>query len=145
MIGHGPHELRGIEIYEGKPIFYSLGNFLFETETVDLQPYDAYVNKKLPVDTKVGAYMDVRSKNGTAGYGILPEIWFSVMAGWTMEDGKVTQIQLYPISLGMEKQRSQKGVPVMTGDESVLNYLERISKAYGTKIRTENGIGYIDL
>ena len=50
IIGHGPHELRGIEIYKGKPIFYSLGNFLFETETVDLQPYDAYLNKKLPVD-----------------------------------------------------------------------------------------------
>ena len=25
--GHGPHFLRGIEIYKGKPIFYSLGNF----------------------------------------------------------------------------------------------------------------------
>ncbi len=28
VIGHGPHELRGIEIYHGAPIFYSLGNFL---------------------------------------------------------------------------------------------------------------------
>lgn len=24
-IGHGPHQLRGIEIYKGRPIFYSLG------------------------------------------------------------------------------------------------------------------------
>ena len=31
MIGHGPHELRGIEIYHGGLILYSLGNFLFET------------------------------------------------------------------------------------------------------------------
>ena len=46
VIGHGPHELRGIEIYHGAPIFYSLGNFLFETETVEKQPYDAYINKK---------------------------------------------------------------------------------------------------
>ncbi len=28
--GHGPHQDRGIEIYNGKPIFYSLGNFAFE-------------------------------------------------------------------------------------------------------------------
>lgn len=48
VIGHGPHELRGIEIYHGAPIFYSLGNFLFETETVEKQPYDAYINKKMP-------------------------------------------------------------------------------------------------
>ncbi len=145
MIGHGPHELRGIEIYKGKPIFYSLGNFLFETETVGLQPYDAYLNKKMPLDTKVGAYMDARSKNGTSGYGVLPEIWQSVMAGWTMEDGKVTEIRLYPISLGMERVRSQKGVPVMTGDENVLQYLAGLSKPYGTTITIENGVGHITL
>jgi hypothetical protein len=28
VIGHGPHVLRGIEFYGGKPIVYSLGNFL---------------------------------------------------------------------------------------------------------------------
>lgn len=145
VIGHGPHELRGIEIYKGKPIFYSLGNFVFETETVDLQPYDAYLNRHMPLDTKVGAYMDDRSKNGTAGYGTLPEIWFSVMAGWEMEEGEVKEIKLYPISLGMERARSQKGVPVMTGDENVLAYLAELSKPYGTKIEIRNGIGYIRL
>jgi poly-gamma-glutamate capsule biosynthesis protein CapA/YwtB (metallophosphatase superfamily) len=29
IIGHHPHIFQGIEIYEGKPIFYSLGNFIF--------------------------------------------------------------------------------------------------------------------
>ena len=145
IIGHGPHELRGIEIYKGKPIFYSLGNFLFETETVDLQPYDAYLNKKLPLDTKVGAYMDDRSKMGTVGYGVLPEIWFSVMAAWDMEDGKTTEIRLYPISLGMERVCSQKGVPVMTGDEKVLEYLAELSAPYGTAMEIRDGVGYIRL
>jgi hypothetical protein len=28
VVGHGPHVLRGIEIYRGRPIVYSLGNFL---------------------------------------------------------------------------------------------------------------------
>ena len=145
VIGHGPHELRGIEIYRGIPIFYSLGNFLFETETVEKQPYDAYVNKKMPVDTKVGAYMDARSKNGTAGYGVLPEIWTSVMAGWTMENGRVTEIQLYPISLGMTEKRSVKGVPVMSGDKKILEYLAYLSRPYGTRINIENGVGVIKI
>ena len=145
MIGHGPHELRGIEIYHGGLILYSLGNFLFETETVELQPYDAYANKKMPLDTKVGAYMDNRSKNGTVGYGVLENIWRSVMAAWTMEDGVITQVQLYPISLDMHAPRWQKGVPHVVYNDEVLCYLAQLSKPFGTDIRIENHVGYIDL
>lgn len=145
ILGHGPHELQGIEIYKGGVIFYSLGNFLFQTETVEYQPWDAYANKSLPLDTKVGAYMDHRSKNGTAGYGVLPEIWFSVVGGFTVEDGKVTEVQLYPISLGQNKPRSQKGVPVLSGDEEVLHYLQKLSDPFGTKIQIKDGVGTIKL
>lgn len=30
IIGHHPHVAQGMEIYQGKPIFYSLGNFIFD-------------------------------------------------------------------------------------------------------------------
>src|SRR5260221_3000759 len=30
FVGHGPHIIRGIEIYKGKPIFYDLGEFFRE-------------------------------------------------------------------------------------------------------------------
>ena len=30
IIGHHPHVTQGVEIYKGKPIFYSLGNFIFD-------------------------------------------------------------------------------------------------------------------
>ena len=145
VIGHGPHELRGIEIYKGGLILYSLGNFLFETETVSLQPYDAYINRKMPLDTKVGSYMDNRSKNGTVGYGVLENIWRAVMAAWDMEDGKITQVQLYPITLGLHDKRPHKGLPRMSGSEETLRYLQQLSEPYGTKIRIENGVGSIDL
>lgn len=29
ILGHHPHVIKGIEIYKGKPIFYSFGNFIF--------------------------------------------------------------------------------------------------------------------
>ncbi|RMH62752.1 MAG: CapA family protein [Calditrichaeota bacterium] len=29
IIGHHPHVLQGVELYKGKPVFYSLGNFIF--------------------------------------------------------------------------------------------------------------------
>jgi poly-gamma-glutamate capsule biosynthesis protein CapA/YwtB (metallophosphatase superfamily) len=30
VVGHHPHQLHPVEVYRGKPILYSLGNFLFE-------------------------------------------------------------------------------------------------------------------
>jgi poly-gamma-glutamate synthesis protein (capsule biosynthesis protein) len=42
FVGHGNHALRGIEIYKGKTIFYSLGNFIFENDLVVPQPTEFY-------------------------------------------------------------------------------------------------------
>ncbi len=145
ILGHGPHELRGIEIYKGKAIFYSLGNFIFQTETVALQPADAYENHSMPNTTMVGEYMNNRSKNGTRGYGVQPNIWCSVMAGFTAVDGKITQIQLYPITLGMELPPSRKGLPRLLHDNEVLNYLAELSAPFGTKLHIKNSVATIDL
>lgn len=145
IIGHGPHELQGIELYKEGLILYSVGNFIFQTETVEFQPWDAYANRNMPLDTKVGAYMDDRSCNGTKGYCVQWPIWNAVMPAWTMEDGKITEIKLYPIELGMDKPRSQKGVPVLNGSHETLEYLQKISTCYGTKIHIADGVGTISL
>jgi len=42
FVGHGPHILRGIEIYKQRPIFYSLGNFIFEAESMRQIPHEIY-------------------------------------------------------------------------------------------------------
>lgn len=34
FVGHGVPRLQGIEFYQGSPIFYGLGNFIFQTEKV---------------------------------------------------------------------------------------------------------------
>ena len=145
ILGHGPHELRGIEVYKGKPIFYSLGNFIFQTETVSTQPVDAFLKKGMPADTKIGSYMDHRTAGGTRGYCTQKSIWKAVMAGFTMEAGKVTGVTLYPIDLGQGKPWSQVGWPRLEHDNETLEYLAELSAAYGTAIRVENGVGYIDL
>ena len=43
FIGHGPHLDRGIEIYKGKPILYSLGALVIENDTVERMPQDSMV------------------------------------------------------------------------------------------------------
>src|SRR6185503_7178218 len=42
IVGHGPHRLRGVEIYKGAAIFYSLGNFLYDTRGLDFRAADAF-------------------------------------------------------------------------------------------------------
>lgn len=145
ILGHGPHELRGIEIYKGKPIFYSLGNFIFQTDTVSLQPADAYENAGMPQDTLVGEYIDNRSKNGTRGYCVQPNIWRSVVAGFEAEDGRITAIKLYPITLHMDFARSRIGFPELSDDEQTLHYLAQLSAPYGTQLDISGGVATIKL
>ena len=66
-----------------------------------------------------------------------------MLPSWDMENGKITDVRFYPIDLGMDKPRSRKGVPVLNGSEETLRYLEEISARFGTKIRIENGVGYL--
>ncbi len=143
FLGHGPHELQGIEKYHGGMIFYSIGNFLFETETIAKQPYDAFINMKMPVDTRIGSYMDERSKNGTVGFGTLPNIWRAVLPSITFEDDQVSEVRLYPILLGQEKPRSQKGLPYLSHDAATLEYIAALSAPYGTKIAIEGDVGIV--
>jgi poly-gamma-glutamate synthesis protein (capsule biosynthesis protein) len=145
ILGHGPHELQGIEIYNGKPIFYSLGNFVFQTETVSVQPADAYANKGLPINSTVEQLMDHRSKGGTSGYCVQENIWRSVMAGFTAEDGKITEIKLYPITLDMHLPRKEMGNPRIADDDAVFHHLQELCKPFGTKLQIENNIATVVL
>ena len=60
FVGHGPHVLRGIEIYKGKPIMYSLANFIFQNETLLRLPSENYETYDLGADAHVADFDDRR-------------------------------------------------------------------------------------
>ena len=62
VIGAHPHVLQGIEFYNGKPIFYSLGNFIFN-ETIDRT---AAVKITLDSDGNVKKYRLIPAYAGSA-------------------------------------------------------------------------------
>ncbi len=35
ILGHHPHQIQGLEVYKGKPIAYSLGNFIFDQNDIE--------------------------------------------------------------------------------------------------------------
>lgn len=148
FIGHGPHLLRGIEIYMGKPIFYSLGNFIFQNDLIAKHPQDIYDRLGLSSDATPADIYDVRSKNDTAGFPADPLYWESAIAIPHYDGGELQKIELIPLWLGREKARSQRGRPFIAKGEQGLKILEdlrRLSQPFGTEIEIEGDIGIIRL
>ena len=142
----GPHILKGVEIYHGKPIFYSLGNFIFQNETLDFFPEENYRQYGLGPEATPGDFNEVRFKNDTTSYPADDKNWVSVVAYPQFRSGKLERIDLWPIVLGQKKPRSQRGRPVLADGaaaDQILQHLSELSAPYGTKISIQNGRGTI--
>lgn len=148
FVGHGPHVLRGIEIRKGRPIFYSLGNFIYQNMTVSRAPAEFYESLDLDqaTSTPADAFDARQAKHPAFGGPTGNDYWRSVVAKVSFEAGRVRAIALYPIELGASSPRSQRGRPKLAGrDEAqaILTQLQRCSAPYGTRIIIRNGIGTI--
>jgi poly-gamma-glutamate capsule biosynthesis protein CapA/YwtB (metallophosphatase superfamily) len=147
VVGHGSHTPLGIEIYKGRPIFYSLGNFVFENETVQTFPADAYTRFGLGQDATPADFLDERSANGKKGHVAQAGFWESVAVTCQFSDHRLTRIRLLPLDLGHGKSRSERGRPILAGPEMaarVLDRVDRLSQPYGVRVRTEGTTGFID-
>ena len=148
FIGHGPHVTRGIEIYKGKPIFYSLGNFIFQNDTVRWQPSFNYDLLKLDAGATPADFYDARSEMDSRGFPGDSIYWESVVIRCEFRKRNVHRISLHPIDLGHGRPRGQRGRPMLAGPdtaEKVLTRMQRLSKPFGTAIRVEKGVGLVQL
>lgn len=146
VVGTGPHVLRGIEIYKGRPIFYSLGNFAFENETVRFRPSAEYERTALGAEARTTDYYDDRQRTAGGYFTQDPIYWESVIALPTFRAGQLVEIRLLPLTLGFGAPRSQRGRPVRADAElgrKIITRLARLSAAYGTEITEEDGVGIV--
>ncbi len=146
FIGHGPHRDRGIEIYKGKPILYSLGNFIQQNDTVRWTPTDGLAQFGLSADSTPADFYDKRGSKKTKAPN--PHRWESAIAMVDFASDKLSELRLHPIELGLGLPRYEKGRPVLadpSGDaaQRVLKRLQELSEPFGTKIKIENGVGVI--
>ncbi len=148
VFGHGPHFLRGIEIYGNRPIFYSLGNLMFQNEVVPRLPVDLYEAAGLDGRATPADFYDFRSQDDTRGFTANSMYWESVVAELRLSRSGASEIVLHPIELGYGTPRSQRGRPVMAGSESAERTLQtaaRLCEKYGTRVTTQDGVGVIEL
>jgi len=143
FVGHGPHQLRGIEIYKGKPIFYSLGNFAMMNNSLDAMPADIYDQYDAdPAATTAPELLQSRNERSFSD----PNLYESVIAVSRYVGGNVAEIRLYPIDLGVSIQGAAKGVPGLADavvGRRILERMQRLSEPLGTRIAIENGVGVI--
>lgn len=147
-IGHGPHIWRGIEIYKNRPIFYSLGDFIFQNDSIERQPTEFYDLYDMGVENTVSDGLDARSANETRGLVVDRRVFESAMVSFDVNDGEIDQIMLKPISLGFEYGRSRRGRPKFADKENgerILYDIANLSATFGTKIMIKDGVGSIDL
>lgn len=145
FVGHGPHTIRGIELYDGAPIFYSLGSFIQETENITRQPQKVYDIFDMGPDATPADVYDTRAESG---YMDDTEYWECVFPICEYEGGDVSRIELTPLELGFEEGRPRRGRPRRaTGDtaERILSMLVDRSEPYGTEITVEDGTARIDV
>ncbi|MGW4336013.1 CapA family protein [Rhodococcus koreensis] len=132
ILGSGPHMLRGIELYRGKPICYSLGNFIFTLETLDALPIEVYEQAGLPKDSTVADFYD-----RITGYATRKEFWETIVPRFQFEDGELVASELVPVTLGYGQSRAQRGCPVIASEKDGRDILERLttlSSDLGTSI-----------
>jgi capsule synthesis protein PGA_cap len=145
VTGHGPHLLRGLELYKGKPIFYSLGNFIGQNELVAKIPADGYDRFRAEPDLTPGQVYQKRTQGDQAGFPSDRRYWEAIVPTLSYEGGANGQmtlrsIELTPISLGWKDARHRRGRPRLAGAEegrAILDRFAELSHPFGTELGNE--------
>ncbi len=137
FLGHGPHIDRGIEIYNGKPILYSLGQLVVQNDTVERMPQESMVLYGLGHENTAPELFEAR-RNGArpARSGPDPHAQ-SAVATVSLTTKGLAGLTIYPIEFGVGRPRSQSGRPILSEGENAqiaLDRIQRLSEPFGTKI-----------
>lgn len=150
VVCHGAHFMRGVEIYNGKPIFYNIGSLLMEFEAgesiIGPEMYQAYGHA---VDARPSELHRARAKNAAGEFiGFNAEARFSQNALAIFDvtaDGIACDI--LPLDLGMNRERAlSRGLPQRVSQqqgEDIAALLTTLSQRYGTRFNYDVDSGLI--
>jgi len=138
IVGHGPHLLRPIEVYNGKPIFYSLGDFILELYSVEAGPADFFERFGLEPDEPMYALLKKRSREFTVGLMEDRRMMETVIPYWETDvDNRLVSLRLLPVELTRSGNKSQVGLPRKAKDLTLVDRLADLSKPYGVTMQIE--------
>jgi len=131
IVMHGAPLLHGVEIYHGRPIFYDLGNFIYQAPPVDILLDE-------PIDWEsVVAYVEFQGKN-------LQSIKFRPIAQNKIGQGQADTQDEHTNNLFLQT----RGLPSpVTGEQAryILERLAGLSRPFGTTIEVQGDTAEIKL
>jgi poly-gamma-glutamate capsule biosynthesis protein CapA/YwtB (metallophosphatase superfamily) len=158
FIGEGAHaQLRGIEIYNGKPAFYDPGD-LFKDGNSKIRPLSEYYWLK-GKNPKTGQWQAVTrdgegytdldrlptASNPPGGYNTGKVLAVMVPVCTYDRDGALQEIRLHP-ARHLKEEGDLFGLPGLeTGERAreIIEYVAELSRPYGTKIEFVDGVGVV--
>ncbi len=142
VVCHGPHLLRGVEIYKNTPIFHGLGNFIGQNELVSRLPMDSYTAFRYTPDMTPHKLYKGRSENDTKGFPSDQRFWDSMLPVCHFEDGVLKSVDIHPVTLGLGLAAHKRGVPYLAKGADNIRIQEKIrdlSKPFETSFGKEDG------
>lgn len=152
VVCHGAHMLRGVEIFQGKPIFYNLGSLMMEFEAGEqrMTP-EMYEGFGLGVDALPSQMHMSRVRNAQGEpIGFYADRKFSdgCVAVCDVEQGEV-RVQLMPLDLDLLRSPAHaRGLPAWPSPErgrAIAEEMTRLSSFYGTRFHYGAKDGLISL
>ncbi|MBI4333012.1 MAG: CapA family protein [Chloroflexi bacterium] len=155
FISDGREQLKGIEIYKGRPILNSRGNLLGMSDTVTRQPADFYLSPRMGPEVRGWQATPADAYDAREKWVYLnppkpspPPVDGCVIPFCSLgQDGKLTELKLYPLRM-TRKPRSMIGLPTLAEGETaerIIAYLGALSAPCGTKIEYKDGKGFVKL
>jgi poly-gamma-glutamate synthesis protein (capsule biosynthesis protein) len=138
FVGHGPHVLRGVEIYKGKPIFYGLGEFFYQWQHMDSSVMSgSYGGTPMATSDQT----DVRASPSWRQVN-----FESVIAQSRYDKGRLIDVRLHPMEGGFGGPIANLGIPRTAPPDVAQRILQRVqalSKPFGTTMTIEGSVGVI--
>ena len=147
VIVHGPHEVRGIEIYRHRPIFYSLGDFVYEPDCVARFPQEMYDRYGLSDEAGPEELRAVLRRNKLANRR---EVYEGAAAILRYDHGHCVKLELLPLDLQFDAASESRGRPRLAdpklGRQIILRISER-SAPFRTRVRydAQSNRGIVDI
>ena len=142
VFGGGCHRLRGIEIYKNAPIFYSLGDFIYQGLKVEFLPADFMEKFNADINLTAEEALFVRSRGNKVGLHCNKLNYQTYLPRLEFEDGKMTSFSLLPVYLNFDRKDDMNGLPTVAEGkeaEEIRDILNTLSEPFGVRLKLENG------
>jgi poly-gamma-glutamate synthesis protein (capsule biosynthesis protein) len=131
----GPHEVRLIGFHRGKPILYSLGDFVYETAHIARFPAEAYERLELGDDASPGDLIREQRRRRVP-LEVRRRIFEGLVATVSFVDDRVSRVGLIPIDLQFDA-AEERGRPRLAGPElgrRIVEEVATLSRPHGVGI-----------